>query len=405
MATIKVLLNKSRSCKDGRYPLVVQVIHCRRKKLLYLPYHFYEENFDEKSGKVLSPNHRRVPDHQKINTLIQKVKADLQFAVELLERRGSPFSVTDIFECYLQNKDSERIVGYVQGLILQLEAEGRHGTVNAYKSTLSKIISFVGQDANPGFEEMDTDWVSRFAQFLQASGIKVNTIAFYLRVLHAINNRAFKEGVSGAQGASPFRRIHIPTAKTDRLVLDKSTITQIARAHVDDSDSQLALARDLFLFSYYSRGMLFVDMAFLKYSDIRNGAIYYIPVKTKQLIRIRITPQLHDLMEKYRNDGEYVLPILNLGTKSLYAQYRSALKQQNRHLKELTEVLHLPCKLTTYVARHSWASIAKQSGVPISVISEGLGHSCEKITQTYLADMDPSGIDAANDYVTNLLPS
>jgi integrase len=402
MASIKVLLNKSRARKDGTYPLVFQVIHCRRKKLLYSPYHLHEECFDEQSGRVISRNNRRLAGHDEMNNSLQKMKAELQFTVELLERRGSPFAVADIFNLYVRNQDNSCLVGYYQRLILQLEGEGRFGTANTYKSALSRILSFVGQDANPGFEEMDVNWLYRFTNSLQLSGIKPNTIAFYLRILRAVYNRASKEGIPGTQGASPFRTISITTVKTAKRAIDKSTIMQIARWQRKDSDPNLELSRDLFLFSYYSRGMPFVDMAHLRHSDIIDDVIYYVRTKTKQPLRVRVTPQLRSLIEKYRSNSGYVLPILNDKTKSPYAQYRAALKMQNRHLKELTVVLNLPCKLTTYVARHSWATIAKRGGIPVSVISEGLGHSSEKITYTYLADLDPSVIDAANDYVTNL---
>jgi len=214
-----------------------------------------------------------------------------------------------------------------------------------------------------------------------------------------VYNRAWREEIPGAHFISPFRKIHIGTVRTAKRAVSKECILQIARERTFN-DRQLNLARDLFLFSFYSRGMPFVDMAFLKYRNIEGDTIRYKRHKTGQPLSMNIVEPLRRLIEKYRNEGEYVLPILRNGSKTLYKQYQNALRRYNRMLGCLSMELHLPQPLTSYVARHSWATIAHNDGASVSVISEGLGHSSEKVTYTYLAALDPSVLNKVNERIT-----
>lgn len=156
-------------------------------------------------------------------------------------------------------------------------------------------------------------------------------------------------------------------------------------------------ARDIFILSFMLRGMSFVDMAFLKKSDLRNGYVTYRRRKTGQQLVIEWTPDMQAILDKYpKSETEYLLPIIrNPNSIALYA-YRNAGYSINRHLRTIATSLELPIPLTMYVARHSWASAAKAKGIPISVISEGMGHDSELTTQIYLASLDTSVVDRAN---------
>lgn len=402
MTSIKVHLNKYRARKDGTYPLVFQLLHRRKKRVIYSPYHLHEECFDEKQCRVVSRRHKRTPLQNEINDYITEMLHELRQTVEILEQQEKEFSVADVVALYKSNQDNSFLLTYMRKLILTLKEENRTGTANSYQSTLNCIVRFLGKDECLSFDDINVRWLNRFISYLQKSGLKANTVNFYLRILRAVYNRAWKEGISGANPLSPFRNITMGSVKTVKRAICKDSIQLIARTKIENN-IQLELSRDLFLFSYYTRGMSFVDMAFLKYSNISDNAIYYTRNKTGQPLRVKIVEPLRQLINKYRNNGKYVLPILSSGSKSLYTRYRSGLKRHNHFLKLLSESLHLPVPLTSYVARHSWATIAKKSGIPVSVISEGLGHSNEKITYTYLAELDPSVIDTANDCVTNLI--
>ena len=400
MTSIKVHLNKYRPTKSGTYPLVFQILHHRRKRVISSPYRFPETNFDNKKEQVVNRRYKKMPSIHEANDYIMETVRHLQQVVDMLEQQHKDFSVSDIVELYKSNQDNSFLPTYTRKLIQTLKDENRTGTANVYQSTLNCILRFLGNDEGLSFEEINTRWLNLFICFLQKSGLKANTVTLYLRILRAIYNRAYKEGIAGASALSPFRGITLSSAKTAKRAIDKTAIQQISEINLKNR-SNLELSRDLFLFSYFSRGMPFVDMAFLKKSDMIGDVIYYSRAKTGQPLRIKIVEPLRLLIEKYKNDGEYVLPILHSGSKSLYNQYRHRLKQHNRCLKDLSESLKLPGSLTSYVARHSWATIARKSGVPVAVISEALGHSSEKTTYAYLAALDPSVIDAANDSMSD----
>jgi integrase len=401
MTSIKVCLNTYRTTKSGTYPLVFQIIHRRRKKVLYSSYRLCSESFDEKKKQVVNRRGLCVPNADEINNYIASTVRSIELTLSFLAELENDFSVSDIVDLYNSGKDNSFVFVYMRKLIVSLKEEGKMGTGNAYQSTLNCLIRFWGEEKYLCFSNITVLWLNDFASWLRKSGLKTNTVNFYLRILRAVYNRASNEGISGINPFSPFRKVSFANVKTVKRAIDGDSINRIVDAKVGH-DRRLELSRDLFLFSFYSRGMSFVDMAFLKYSNITNGTIYYFRSKTKQPIQVRIVEPLRKLIEKYRNEGEYVLPILSSGSKSLYNEYRSGLKRYNGYLKSLSSLLELKVPLTSYVARHSWATLARESGIPVSVISEGLGHSTEKITYTYLAALDPSVIDSANERIAAL---
>ncbi len=401
MTSIKVRLNMYRVTKNGTYPLVFQIIHKRKKRVLYSSYHVNSECFDEKKRRVVSRKGLRIPLVDEINNYITSTVRTLESILSFLEEYERDFSVSDIVELYNSSKDYSFVFVYMRKLIARLKEEGKIGTGNAYQSTLNCLIRFLGEEKYFCFSDITVLWLNDFISWLYKSGLKINSVNFYLRILRAVYNRASNEGVLGVSCCSPFRKITLGNVKTVKRAVGGDSINRIVDAKIAH-DCRLELSRDLFLFSFYSRGMSFVDMAFLKYSNIANGTIYYFRSKTKQPIQVRIVEPLRKLIEKYRNEGEYVLPILSSESKSLYNEYRNGLKRYNSYLKSLSSLLELEVPLTSYVARHSWATLARESGVPVSVISEGLGHSTEKITYTYLAALNPSVIDSANDKIASL---
>jgi len=390
-----------RATKNGTYPLVFQIIHKRKKRVLYSSYHINSECFDEKNRRVVSRRGLRIPLVDEINNYITSTVCNLESILSFLKEYERDFSVSDIVELYNSNKDYSFVFVYIRKLIARLKEEGKIGTGNAYQSTLSCLIRFLGEEKYFCFSDITVQWLNDFISWLYKSELKTNTVNFYLRILRAVYNRASSEGVLGVSCISPFQKITFGNVKTLKRAVGGDSINRIVDAMVGH-DCRLELSRDLFLFSFYSRGMSFVDMAFLKYSNITNGTIYYFRSKTKQPIQVRIVEPLYKIIEKYRNEGEYVLPILNSESKSLYNEYRNGLKRYNNYLKSLSSLLELEVPLTSYVARHSWATLARESGVPVSVISEGLGHSTEKITYTYLAALNPSVIDSANEKIARL---
>ena len=165
----------------------------------------------------------------------------------------------------------------------------------------------------------------------------------------------------------------------------------------------LDFARDMFLFSFYTRGMSFIDMAYLREKDLCNGFLTYRRHKTGQLLTIRWEKCMAEVVAKHTIiETSYLLPIIKHAGDER-KQYINSLHLVNNRLKKISKMLLLSRPLTMYVARHSWASVAKSKKVPLSVISEGMGHDSETTTQIYLASLETSVVDKANKMILGLL--
>lgn len=401
MTSIKVHLYTYRATKSGTYPLTFQILHNRKKRVIYSSYHLQKECFDEKHGLVVNRRRKKVSNIEEINEYIHSMIRELNTTIGLLEEQEKDYSVSDIAELYRSHVDNSLVLVYMRKLMVQLKEEKRMGTLNTYQSTFNRVVRFAGGKEDLCFGDITAGWLNRFISFLQKAGLKENSVNFYCRVLRAVYNRAYNEDIAGTNGNSPFRKVSFGSVKTAKRAIGSESIKQIAHAKVE-YNPQLEMARDLFMFSFYGCGMSFVDMTFLKHTDIIGEVIYYTRRKTGQPLRVRIVPQMKEIIEKYRNGGEYVLPVLRHSDKSLYSQYRNELRKFNNRLKQLSSRLKLERPLTSYVARHSWATLARKSGAPVSVISESLGHCSEKVTYTYLTSLDPSVIDSVNNKIAYL---
>jgi integrase len=198
----------------------------------------------------------------------------------------------------------------------------------------------------------------------------------------------------------PFKNITIKSQKTRKRAVNKDVIKMVEELDVSQQEN-LQLYKDLFMFSFYNRGMNFVDMAFLKVSNIVNGRIEYTRQKTGQQFSIKITDKAKEIISRYndlKNADSYIFPIIYRKGME-YLDYRNAMRLMNKKLKKISTLLKLDVSLTTYVSRHSWATIAKKSGVVTAVISEGLGHTTEEITQVYLDSFENNVLDDANELI------
>ncbi len=218
-----------------------------------------------------------------------------------------------------------------------------------------------------------------------------------MRILRAVYNRAVEKDIVVQK--YPFKSVYTGIEKTVKRAVPLKIIRQIKQADLSLFPS-LDYARDLFMFSFYTRGMSFVDMAYLKKRDLQNGTLSYRRKKTGQQLYVKWEKCMQEITDKYPvNNSGYLLPIIKRPEEDERKQYRNALLLVNKKLKRLSVMLELPVVLTTYVARHSWASIAKGRHIPVSVISEAMGHDSEMTTQIYLASLDTAVVDQANSLI------
>lgn len=297
--------------------------------------------------------------------------------------------------------DGDGFIAYARRLIAQLEA-ANVPVAEKYKCSLNKFIKFHG-DEEVAFGNFTPQLMMAFEGWMKGRVVR-NTSSFYMRCLHAIYNRAMEDNLA-TEVCNPFQHVYTGVDKTQKRALPMALIQKIKDCDLNDKP-KMAYARDLFMLSFYFRGMSFVDMAYLTKHSIASGMLTYCRKKTTQPLIIKLLPRMEEIVGKYADScvGDYLLPILSeTDSKKSRLQYKAESRKVNTQLKKLGEMLHLPIKLTMYVARHSWATAAQDRNVPISVISRGLGHDSEKTTRVYLASIDTSEVDKANDLILSSL--
>ena len=295
---------------------------------------------------------------------------------------------------------NEYLFPFMQETIVQLQKLGKTRTAETYQSALASFMRFrEGKDVL--ISHIKDNLIVAYENSMKASGLSSNTTSFYMRILRAVYNRAVKQGITKQK--YPFQYVYTGVAKTRKRAVDISIVRRLAEMDLDRNPSA-ALARDMFLFSFYTRGMSFIDMAYLRKSDLSRGILTYRRRKTGQNLFIRWEKCMDEIVSSYDNPSSfYLLPIITSSDADERQQYINMSHKINRSLKSLGKKLGLPTPLTMYVARHTWANAARKKKIPISVISEGMGHTSEMTTRIYLSSLDADIIDRANKKILRLL--
>lgn len=403
MASLKVALGRDSISLNGEYPIVIKVVHNRGKRIVNLAQRVRVDDWNEKRGmvneKLGGPEQKRYS--KKINYYIDTEIMKLKKIVLDLESTSPYYTVDDILNVYQKKISFVSVFNYIREIIDSLERIGKNGNSNVYRGAMG-ILQKYSRGRDLTFEEINYSFLKNFEAHMQARGSKVNTVSFYLRTIRSVYNRAIKDGVVREE-FYPFKKITIKKEKTIKRALNRDDIAAIKDLNISGRPL-LELARDIFMFSFYMRGMSFKDIAFLKVNNIFADRIYYSRQKTAQKLNIKMTEKAKEIIMKYSDlsDKEgFLFPLIKYPGRNEFNQYKNSYRKTNRRLKIVGDILGFREPLTTYVARHSWATIAKRSGIPTSVISEGLGHDSEKTTQIYLDSFENNVLDAANEMVTD----
>ena len=283
---------------------------------------------------------------------------------------------------------------FMRETIALLDNMGRMRTAETYRSSLNSFMRF-RKGADLPFYMLDSDLIKAYETWLIRSGVCPNTSSFYLRNLRAVFNRGIEKGFSVHD--NPFRHVYTGVDKTRKRAIPMEDIRQLMNMDFNRLPAQ-EFARDMFLFSFYTRGMSFVDMAFLRKEDLKDGDLVYKRRKTGQQLVVKWVSCMQHIVDKYVMEGSpYLLPVINVNSaEDEREQYLRTAHNINRNLKKTGQEMRLRFPLTMYVARHSWASIARDKQIPVSVISQCMGHESEKTTRIYLASLSTDVIDHAN---------
>lgn len=328
----------------------------------------------------------------------------LNAIIERCDKRSTQYTTDDIISAFTSHSQEQLFFGFMQSVIAKLKLLNKYRTAENYATTLNSFMQFrANEDLLLG--EITSDLMMRYEAYLISRGVTKNTSSFYMRILRAVYNRAVEQKLTELR--NPFKHVYTGVDKTMKRAISFAAIKRIKELNLS-LQPVLDFARNMFLFSFYTRGMSFIDMAYLRKSDLKNGVITYRRRKTGQQLTIKWESCMQEITDKYKrnntyrsisSDSPYLLPILKPPFDNSRSQYRSALQQINKSLKMIAKLAKIDLPLTMYVARHSWASIARSKYIPLSIISEGMGHYSEATTQIYLAYLDTAVIDRANSLI------
>ena len=383
ITSVKVKFRASRvSGKAGT--IYYQLTHLRRTRCITTGIRLMPGEWDASAQRAVSPEPGRVPVWQcRIECDVDR----LHRIIRDLGREGRPYTVDEVADRFCAQSCGVGVTAFMREQIAQLTADNRLGTARNYTRTLRSFSVFLGGGELP-FAAFTERLVEEYNAYLLRRGVVRNTVSFYMRILRSVYNKTVRRRL--AEPASPFGGVYTGVDRTRKRAIDERLIARLKSLDLPVSGA-LPLARDLFVFSYCMRGMAFVDMAFLRKKDMRDGAIHYVRRKTGQRMTVHLEPCMREIIGRYAprtRDTPYLFPVLTAEDPAR-AYY-------NRLLKKLASLLGLDSGLSSYTSRHSWATAARNHNVPLPVISAGMGHTSERTTQIYLSALETSVIDSAN---------
>ena len=391
--TIKVLCYKSKTLSNGEHPLMVCVCKDGKRKYQSLGISIKAEQWDFKTNqpKTKCPNRERILllINEKINEL-QKTVLDKRIA-------GKDFTAATLIESTTKNKSHKTVGEYYLTYIQNLKKEKRIRYAGMLEVSYNSFVKF-NKHLDIPFSDIDVAWLKKYELWMKEQNLSVSTISTRVRHLRAVFNLAIAEHFI-KNDCYPFRNYKVSklNKQTPKRAIAKKDVMRIM-GYQGKSEME-CLAIDVFVFSYLNAGINFIDIAKLKHSNIVESHLIYNREKTKKLINVPLQPKALEIIAKYQSDkSPYLFPILSPFHKTevqIANRLHKVLAKVNKHLKEIGEKLNLPIPLTTYVARHSYATVLKRAGVSTSIISESLGHSSERVTQIYLDSFDNEQIDEA----------
>lgn len=400
MASIKVKFRPS-TVADHEGAIYYQIIHERKVRQLLTEYKVFPIEWDESRSMVTTT--QKSERKSFILSIRERIRWDVERLTKIdrkLDANGLTYTADDVIDEFNRYAHEYSLFNYMESIIAKLKQNGKVRTSETYKSTLNSFKKF-RQDEDIMLDCLTSEIMEEYEAWHHKRGVAPNTISFYTRILRAVYNRAVEDDI--IENRNPFRKVYTGVDKTVKRALPLPVIKKIKALDLSLTPA-LDFARDMFLMSFYLRGMSFIDMAFLKKSDLKNGYVTYRRRKTGQQLIIEWTKEMQMILDKYpENKSDYLLPIIRNSGLNERCTYRNTGYNINHNLKRIAGMVGVTIPLTLYVARHSWASAAKAKGIPLSVISEGMGHDSESTTQIYLASLDTSVVDKANSLILKSL--
>lgn len=384
--TIAAILDSRRPLANGEYPVKIRVTY--QRKQTYYP---TGKSMSEDAWESLNISRRSdiVAARKDIENSFSLVKASAQ---ELIE---TGIFTIDMLNTRMSRGQSMSLKMAIESKINQLREDAKIGSADVYASLFRSLKIFAPKDVR--YEDVSPMWLKRFEESMRKSGKSQTTIAMNMRSLRSIINDAKRAGLI-KDALYPFGRgkYEIQEGEGRKLALTLEQIGQVAR--YDDGTDTTAKYRDYWLFLYLCNGINVADFVKLKYDNIVNGEIYFVRQKTEHRTRTRkeicvpISSPMQEIIDRWGNPpekGNYIFPILKGDESELERNNKTKYftRSINRRMQSISKALGIS-HISTYTARHSFATVLKRSGTSIAYISESLGHQNIKTTENYLASFE-----------------
>jgi site-specific recombinase XerD len=383
---------------SGREGVIcLQLIHNRKIKLLRTRFKLFPSEWDKRKNTVILGKSEAL----RRNRLIAAeagLEAELKRAsdlIQLLNKKGD-YTIGEFAALYASNSFNGHLFSFVEHIIKQLKNANRKKSATILLTAKRSFERFRnGQDIS--LDKLDGDLMQQYETFLKQSGMVKNAISCYMRSLRSVYNQAVKQGLT--EQRNPFVNVYTGIDKTVKRAVNEDVIVKLKNLDLTGNHC-LELTRDMFLFSFYMRGISFIDLANLQKFNVQNGYIVYFRSKTRQMLTVKIEPCMQEIISRYEAQAidNYLLPIFTANNNI----HESQLRNYNKRLRRISEKLGLDKPISSYVSRHTWATIALRRGIPVEVISESMGHENEATTRIYLASLEQAVVDRANAEIINL---
>lgn len=398
-ASVSVVCYKSKTLSNGESPLMLQVSKSGKRKYQSLGISIKPRYWDFTRNKP-KPN---CPNKDYIQKIILDKQTELQQRMLELNSEQKEYTTTTLLNDENKKFELKTVSEFYQELIEEYRVNNKCGNRLIYKSSYNSLKVFTNDKLDIPFSAIDITWLNKYERWLRSKGNEETTMSLMFRTLRSTYNKAIKAKCA-RKSEYPFDEFKINKfdVSTQKRAIAKTEVLKFTKDVRPIGKRQyIQLSKDIFMFSYLCGGINFTDIANLTKANIIEGKrLHYIRQKTGKLIKIGLSEEAMKIIERYATESKgYLFPILNANL------HKTPLQKQNRihkilgkvniNLKLIAAQLGVEGNLTTYVARHSFASVLKKSGVNIALISEALGHSDIATTQIYLDSFDNEQVDAA----------
>lgn len=394
VTSVKIILDTRSKKQDNSSPLKLRIVHDRVSKHISLGHSVLEKDWDE-VGQHVKASCKQIGNVTRFNAILHKQKQRALDIISQLQTEGrlETMSFEEIKRLITAKEVEVKTLAFIKSIIARLREANKYGNAKVYETLERSVRTFVkGRDFL--LRQLTYTWLKNYEAWYLSKGNSVNGLGVHMRTLRAVYNQAVKQKMIGIEHY-PFKDYSIKNEKTRKRAIANSDL-ELIRAF-EPRTLRETRAKDYFLFSFYMMGASFIDLAFLKVKNITGGRIEYKRRKTGHLHSIIISPALQELLDKYlleKTKEDFILDIIHTDDpQKQLVNVQDELKRYNRSLKQIAEACGIESKLTSYVSRHSYATIAKRKGVPTAIISEALGHSTEEVTQVYLASFEQDVLD------------